>query len=129
MRARDWAASRLGLEGLPYSCGARWLVSAGGGTGPAWAPDGRELFYVQAVEGQMALVAVGVETREEIELGRPEVLFRGPFVLPLAFGRNYDVSSDGQRFLMVRRPEQDEALERLTVVLNWLDELKQRVGS
>jgi serine/threonine-protein kinase len=108
----------------------RWSVSAGGGSEPAWAPDGRELFYIQAVGSQTALVAVSVEVEPAIELGRPEVLFQGPFMGALIpFGRSYDVSPDGRRFLMVQRPEQGGALESLTVVLNWLDELKELVGS
>jgi len=108
----------------------RWLVSAGGGIEPAWAPGGRELFYIQQVaEGQVALFAVSVDSRGEMELGRPEELFRGPFTMPMIFGRSYDVSPDGQRFLMVRRPEQSRALESLVVVLNWADEMRRRVGS
>jgi Tol biopolymer transport system component len=103
---------------------SRWLVSAGGGSDPAWGPGGQELFYLRAVEGQVAMFAVSVDSRGQ--LGRPEELFRGPFIMPMAFGRSYDVSPDG-RFLMVRRPEQSRALERLVVVLNWADEMRSRV--
>jgi serine/threonine-protein kinase len=102
----------------------RWSVSAGGGSEPVWAPDGTELFYFQAVGSQAALVAVSVEAGPDLELGRPEVLFQGPFfgaVIP--YGRAYDVSPDGRRFLMVRRPERGDGLHTLTVVLNWLDEV------
>jgi len=108
----------------------RWLVSAGGGIEPAWAPGGQDLFYIRAfaTEGQVALFAVTVDRRGEIELGRPEELFRGPFTMPQMFGRSYDLSPDGQRFLMVRRPEQSRALERLVVVLNWDQEVESRVG-
>jgi len=107
----------------------RWLVSVGGGTEPAWAPGGQELTYLRAMatESQVAMFAVSVDGRAEIELGRPEELFRGPFTISVPFGRNYDVSPDGQRFLMVRRPEQSQALERLTVVLNWTDEMRNRL--
>jgi Tol biopolymer transport system component/tRNA A-37 threonylcarbamoyl transferase component Bud32 len=107
----------------------RWVVSAGTGSGPAWNRDGSELYYVRSVQGQTELLSVTVEAGQNVRLGRPEVLFRGPFVLPIIFGRSYDPAPDGQRFLMVQRPEQSEALERLTVVLNWLDEVKQLAGS
>jgi hypothetical protein len=40
----------------------------------------------------------------------------------------YDVTSDGQRFLMVKRPEQDRSLERVVVVLNFGEEVVSRVG-
>ncbi|MCK5449010.1 MAG: serine/threonine-protein kinase, partial [Gemmatimonadetes bacterium] len=62
----------------------RWLVSSGGGTEPAWAPGGQELFYIRtiATEAQVALFAVSVDSPGEMELGRPEELFRGPFTMP-----------------------------------------------
>ncbi|UCF41130.1 MAG: protein kinase [Gemmatimonadota bacterium] len=108
----------------------RWSVSAGGGSEPVWAPDGTELFYLRAGGSRTALVAVSVEAGPTVELGRPEVLFQGPFFgAAMRFGRSYDVSPDGRRFLMVRRPERGDGLQTLTVVLNWLDELKELVGS
>ena len=119
--------SEIYLTDLPDRRG-RSLVSSDGGIGPAWAPDGGELYYVQSVEGQTALIAVRVETTPALELSRPETLFRGPFTLPLQFGRSYDVSPDGERFLMVRRPVEVESLERLSVVINWVDELEELVG-
>ena len=59
--------------------------------------------------------------------GSPQVLFEGPYVLSAADERNYDVTPDGQRFLMVRAAEQSESTARLNVVLNWHEELKERV--
>ena len=59
--------------------------------------------------------------------GSPQVLFEGPYVLSAVDERNYDVTPDGQRFLMVRAAEQSESTARLNVVLNWHEELKERV--
>jgi serine/threonine-protein kinase len=108
----------------------RRLVSVAGGSGPAWTADGLELFYIQPAEGQSAMISVRAAAGDDIiQFGRPRELFRGPFVSELMpFGRMYDVTPDGQRFLMVRRPEQDRSLERVVVVLNWLEEVKSRVG-
>jgi hypothetical protein len=108
--------------------GTRRLVSVGGGSSPAWTSDGRELVYRRPVEGQVATVSVGLEPSEDgIELGRPEELFRGPYVEGwLPFGRFYDVTADGQRFFMARVAEPGQSLERVTVVLNWLDEMESR---
>ena len=39
----------------------------------------------------------------------------------------YDVSSDGQRFLMLKPAEQAESATQINVVLNWFEELKQKV--
>ncbi len=43
---------------------------------------------------------------------------------PAAF---YDVTPDGQRFLMVQVTESEQAATQINVVLNWFEELKQRV--
>jgi hypothetical protein len=40
---------------------------------------------------------------------------------------NYDVSPDGQRFLMLKAPEETTAPTQIKVVLNWFEELKRRV--
>jgi hypothetical protein len=42
-------------------------------------------------------------------------------------GTAYDVSADGQRFLMVKATEQATAVTQINVVLNWVEELKRRV--
>ena len=106
----------------------RHLVSVGGGSSPMWTTDGRELVYRRPVEGLVATVSVAVETGEGgMELGRPEELFRGPYVEGwMYFGRFYDMTADGQRFFMARNAEPGQSFERVKVVLNWLDELESR---
>ena len=106
----------------------RHLVSVGGGSSPLWTSDGREIVYRKPVEGLVAMVSVVVKAGEDgIELGRPEELFRGPYVeMWIPFGRFYDMTADGQRFFMARDAEPGQSLERVTVVLNWLDELESR---
>jgi serine/threonine-protein kinase len=106
----------------------RRLVSVGGGSSPTWTSDGRELVYRKPVEGLVAMISVAVEVSEDgIELGRPEELFRGPYVeMWIPFGRFYDMTADGQRFFMARDAEPGQSFERVTVVLNWLDELESR---
>jgi serine/threonine protein kinase/Tol biopolymer transport system component len=82
-------------------------VSAAGGIEPQWRQDGRELFYVTP-DG--ALVAVPVTSSASgIQLGSPTRLF------PSAAG--YQVSSDGQRFLIARPA--DVTGRTINVVLNW----------
>ena len=57
--------------------------------------------------------------------GIPEKIFEGPY----RYGnRNYDVSPDGQRFLMVKRRTEEERRE-VVVVLNWFEELRERMGN
>ena len=55
------------------------------------------------------------------ESQNPEMLFEGPYRF---VNRNYDVSGDGQRFLMVK-PQTEEEGREVVVVLNWFEELKR----
>jgi hypothetical protein len=58
--------------------------------------------------------------------GRPQKLFEGPF--PNIPGYSYDVTGDGQRFLMAREAIPGRSRE-IRIVLNWFEDLKQRVRS
>jgi len=106
----------------------RWQVSPGGGTKPVWARSGRELFYLDA---NGALTAVSIQTTPTLSAGNPTKLFDTRY--PSAFNaRSYDVSPDGQRFLMIKdtqAPEQatNSAPASIIVVLNWHEELKARL--
>ena len=93
-----------------------------------------ELFYWRPAQGVGTVMAVPVESGDVFRtLGRPEVVVEGPYLSPYR-GRNYEVSGDGERFLMIRAadPTPDAAAEelprpRIIVVENWFEELKQRV--
>jgi Tol biopolymer transport system component len=111
--------------------GPRHQVSTNGGTAPAWARDGRELFYTptQSVGGQATLtrmMAVPVTLRPTLTVGTPRLLFEGKYGAS-AQVRGYDVAPDG-RFLMVQSKERPpvSAVEMI-LVQNWLEELKRLV--
>ena len=106
--------------------GGPWQVSVGGGNEPQWSPRGGELFY----RNGNRMMAVPVDTTAGFSAGKPHELFRGDYLT--SFGgyvrANYDVSSDGQRFLMLQRVDADDTPpSQITVVLNWLEELKRLV--
>ena len=98
-------------------------ISVDGGVEPVWSRDGTELFF----RAGNRMMVVDVELGARFRAGRPKVLFEGGYDLdPFRTGRaNYDVSADGQ-FLMVRRREM-VSTARLTIVLNWFQELTERV--
>jgi len=110
----------------------KWPISMDGGEEPLWGPDGHEIFYRRATDN--AVLVVSVEAEPSFTVGRPEVLFTGDF---LGFGLSlprpdYDVSPDGQRFLMLKDalvgieaelPESQQTL--LVVVDNWFEELNR----
>jgi serine/threonine-protein kinase len=97
----------------------RWQVSTGGGTEPVWAKNGRELFYRNGDQ----LFVVDVTLRPTFSAGKPRLLFRGRFRLGGTGSANYDVTADGQKFLMLQLPLPDA---RLNVVMNWFTDLKAR---
>jgi dipeptidyl aminopeptidase/acylaminoacyl peptidase len=107
----------------------KWQVSTNGGDSPLWSPDGRELFYHTGD----AAMAVRVETDPTFKPGKPAVLFRGTYYSPIAGITAWDISPDGKRFLMLKgvpstaKPAAPEAPGKINVVVNWTEELKQRV--
>jgi len=108
----------------------RYPISTNGGTAPAWAPSGRELFYVTAApEGRIRMMAVDVTLSPRFVAGRPHVLFEGRYGVGTPH-RHYDVSRDG-RFLMVRGPEGPPSppVTQMVLVLDWFEELKRLAPS
>ena len=107
------------------SRGDRRQVSAAGGRNPVWPPDGTRLFYRRPADGAMMTVAIRTEPR--LTLAQPQVVFEGPY-RHHPTSRQYDVSPDGQRFLMTKEiPSADDqpAPWQIIYVQNWFEELKQ----
>jgi eukaryotic-like serine/threonine-protein kinase len=103
--------------------GGKWQISTEGGTEPVWNPNGRELFYRSGDK----IMAAEITTQPSFSVGKPKALFEGPYQPTPATLTNYDVSPDGQRFLMLKPSEQAQAATQINVVLNWFEELKRRV--
>ena len=103
---------------------ARWVISNGGGKRPLWAPDGRELFYLAP---GARLMAVGVQTEPSFAPGNAEVVFEGGYYARSSpIGRTYDISPDGERFLMIKESAGGDSTE-FVVIINWFEELKRLV--
>jgi Tol biopolymer transport system component len=104
--------------------GVKFLVSeeAESGREPVWSPDGTELFY----RSGNRMMAVSIQTEPTFRAGRPEALFEGSYrSTPVPAGlQYYDISPDGQRFLMIKS---DQAPAQINVILNWDEELKRLV--
>jgi serine/threonine protein kinase/Tol biopolymer transport system component len=109
-----YSATESGREEVyvqSFPAGRRFTVSAGGGAAPAWRKDGSELFYV-AADGMLTAVPVTLK-ETSIDFGSPRRLFPARF----DFNRAYEVSDDGQRFLVAQPAIPGDAA--ITVVLNW----------
>ena len=104
--------------------GIRTVVSTGGGQEPVWAHSGRELFY----KASGNLMAVEVLPGATFVTGERRVLFSTQGFRSSAVHQSYDVTPDGQRFVMIRNPDADE-LGELIVVENFFEQLKAKVGN
>ena len=102
--------------------GGKSQISTEGGTELVWSRDGRELFYRNRDKND----GRRVETKPRFAAGKPKLLFEGHYETSIyPFEPDYDVSPDGQRFLMIKAGEQESAATQLNVVLNWSDELRR----
>ena len=102
-----------------------WQVSTDGGRAPTWSADGDELFFV---EDDRRMMATSIRTSPGFSRTTPRMLFDGDY-LTSRNARQYDVARDG-RFVMIEAssaPDQEAQLPRITVVLNWFEELKRLV--
>jgi serine/threonine-protein kinase len=100
--------------------GRRIQISTDGGGFPVWSPSGRDIFYLI---GQKVM-AVEVETQPAFQAGTPRLLFEGSHEVQIM--RSYDVTPDGQRFVMIQ-PGARTLPTQLNVVLNWFEELRRLV--
>jgi serine/threonine-protein kinase len=107
---------------FPNTTAAKWAVSTRGGTEPLWSHSGKELFYRDSSSN---LVAVEVKTNPAFSLGRSATLFSAAEFRANPLARQYDVSPDGQRFLMIRGATRS-GIDKLIVVENWFEELKAK---
>jgi eukaryotic-like serine/threonine-protein kinase len=116
------------IRPFPRVNNGRWQVSTAGGTRPVWARSGRELFYLDASN---ALTAVPVDiSGPTISIGSPAKLFDTGYAEPNP-SRHYDVSADGQRFLMLKASatgDPNATPVSMVLVEHWFEELKQRVN-
>jgi eukaryotic-like serine/threonine-protein kinase len=101
--------------------GAKWLISNSGGAQPRWRGDGKELYYAAP---DANIMAVSIATQPAFEAGIPKALFRMPVAGGPAIGSKWDVTADGQRFL-IAAPAAASATTPFTVVLNWQAGLKK----
>ena len=107
---------------FPDVNGGRWQLSSNGGAHPLWARNGRELFFI-ARDG--TLTSVPIKAGPSFAYDKPAAVLRvGHYYVNIA--RGYDVSPDGKRFLFIKN--QTAARPSITVVANWLDEVRARLN-
>ncbi len=108
--------------------GAKHRVTQQGGVQPLWSPDGTELFY----RSGPLLMGIEIATDPAFSFGNEQALGMRGFFDSNGPTRPYDITPDGQRFLMVFPQGEtgsvaETADRRINIVLNWFEELKERV--
>ena len=114
-------AGRFEIYVVPYpGPGGKWQISSDGGREPLWNRNGRELFFRNGNK----MMAAPIDTQHGFSAGTPKMLFQGQYVTLSNSTPNYDVTSDGQKFLMLKSTIQPT---QINVIVNWFEELKQKV--
>lgn len=102
--------------------GGKWQVSTDGGSRPRWRRDGKELFFLGLDNKIMsAMIRLGSSS---VDVGYVSSLFQTSFLFLGERGDAYDVTGDGQRFLVLSQ-ESDVVSSPVTLVVNWLGEIKK----
>jgi serine/threonine-protein kinase len=105
---------------------AKYPITTEGGGSPLWSPDGKELIYYWSSK----LYSVGIQTEPGVSSRTPAPLKVDVPLQSVGAPRNWDLSPDGKRFIVVMpAPSAGEkrADWKINVVLNWTRELQQRV--
>ncbi len=102
--------------------GRRVTVSSNVGGQPRWSEDGKELFYVE----DDTLLAVSVTTAPNFSLGAVDTVFKHPALREQTNPHpQYDVSADGQRFILAEQAGEPPKTT-IRVVTNWFEEFRDR---
>lgn len=106
--------------------GGKWQISTVGGTNPVWARSGKQLFYRESRN----IIGVDVTTQPVFSVSTPRVIVPSAVTAPLSNGLDsFDVSLDGQRFLVHQQSSEAGKSVQINVILNWSEELRRRSSS
>lgn len=111
--------SEIYVRPFPAKDAGKWQVSTSGGILPVWRADGKELYFVSS---QNMLMAAEIKASDTFDSGTPQALFQMPLIT-ITDDTLYDVTTDGQRFIMTNQPGK-VFRPSISVVVNWAPDLK-----
>ncbi len=117
--SEESGAPQIVIRSFPEG-GERRQVSVSGGQQARWRGDGSELFFVSP---DRKIMSVEIRPGAKLEMGAPRALFQTRILPPVEARNHYDVTSDGQRFLVNSRRPEDLSLP-ITVLSGWAPEAK-----
>jgi Tol biopolymer transport system component len=100
----------------------KWQISTHGGDDPHWSGDGRQIYYLSPDQHMMS---VPITLSPKFDPGVPVSLFVAKILFPGQQRTHYEVTDDGQTFVMFS-PTSTRSLPTTTVVVNFLAEKKQK---
>ncbi len=103
----------------------RWQVSNRGGRFPHWSPESNELFYIESDQTDRMMAVDVASSNQHFSFGDRKFILDWPYAT--GFSGNYDMSHDGQRFLVLKSVVNEDVMPQIVVVQNWFEELKKQV--
>jgi serine/threonine protein kinase/Tol biopolymer transport system component len=113
---------------MPFRNGsAKWQISTNGTSGsPVWERDGKQLFYPESGN----IMGVDIATQPTFHASTPRVIVPAKAMGNLPSGPlGFNVSPDGQRFLIRQQSNEGAQTTQINVILNWSEELRRRSAS
>ena len=110
--------------------GQKLRISTDGGTEPIWVRNGREILYRTVNGNPQAVMSAAVRSLSPLRIDAPRVVFTfTPGIYDSTTpARSWDAAADGNRFLMSKNaPTTETPVTSMHVVLNWIEELRQKV--
>jgi hypothetical protein len=105
--------------------GGKWQISTKGGFEPRWRSDGKELYYINSTVDPK-IIGLGIKWTSIPEPGPPqEVVSLSVASYGVDDANQYVASGDGQKFLAIRDLNDGPGSGTITVLINWLANLRQ----
>jgi len=108
--------------------GGKWQISTGGGLGPKWSRNGKELFY--RTDDNKIMLVTYTASIDSFRADKPQLWSPGQFT-DRGPTTNFDLHPDGKRFAVLKAPgtEQAPAVNKVSFIFNFFDEIRRKFPS